>query len=80
MKTYRSFLGRLVLVTANGVVSNVEGMITSRCLGIVTALDDEGVSLASHHVNLRYEQAVYVPGNSPAHVTCFVEGPRTLNV
>ena len=69
IETYSSLLGRLVLITTDGIVGDIEGMIARGRLGIVTALDDEGVLLASDDVDLRDEKAVYVPGDAPADVT-----------
>lgn len=73
-ETYRSFFSSLVFVTSYGVICYVEGVVSSRGLRIEPSLDHEGVRLSSYDVDLGYEEAVYVPGDSPAHVTC---KPRT---
>ena len=60
---------RLELVSSLRIVSDVERMVASRELLVIAALHHEGVSLASHHVDLRYEEAVNVPSNPPANMT-----------
>ena len=60
---------RLELIASLRVVSDVERMIAGGELLVVTALHHESVSLASHHVDLRYEKAVNVPSNPPANMT-----------
>ena len=64
-----SFSLRLELISPLRIVRDVERMIASRELLVIPALHHEGVSLASHHVDLRYEEAVNVPGDAPANVT-----------
>ena len=59
---------RLELVSSLWIVRDVERMIACRELLVVPALHHEGVSLASHHVDLGDEEAVNVPGDAPANV------------
>ena len=60
---------RLELIASLLVVSDVEGVVASRELLVVPALHHEGVGLAPHHVDLRYEETVDVPSNAPANMT-----------
>ena len=60
---------RLELVASLLVVSDVEGVVASGELLVVPALHHEGVGLAPHHVDLRYEETVDVPSYAPADVS-----------
>lgn len=55
------FLCAFKLITAFGVVSYVERVISSRELLVISALNNKCVSLAAHNVDLRDEEAVDVP-------------------
>lgn len=50
---YGFLLGCLVLVSTNGVIGNVKGMITSRSIGIFPTFHYESVFLSTNHVDLR---------------------------
>ena len=45
-------------------------MVTLGPVWVVASLYDEGVGLAAHHVDLRDEETVDVPGDAPPYVTC----------
>lgn len=62
-------LGCFVLVTADRIVGNVEGVVTSRGLRIFSTLYHEPVLLSTNHVDLGNQQAVYIPRDTPANVT-----------
>jgi hypothetical protein len=69
-ETYRSFFRSLVFVAPYGIICNVEWVVSCRGLGVESSLDHESVRLPSYDVDLGYEEAIYVPGDSPTHVTC----------
>ena len=62
-------LGSLELVSAFGVVGDVERVVGGRRVRVLSALDDEGVGFAPDYVNLGNEETVDVPRNAPADVT-----------
>ena len=62
-------LGSLELVSALGVVGDVERVVGGRRVRVLSALDDEGVGFAPDYVNLGNEETVDVPRNAPADVT-----------
>ena len=64
-----SFSIRLEFVTSLRVVSDVERMVASWELLVVSALHHEGVGLAPDHVYLWYEETIDVPGNAPAYMS-----------
>lgn len=51
---YGFLLGCFVLVSADGVVGYVEGMIKGGRVRVLTAFHDERVLIATDHVDLRY--------------------------
>jgi len=69
-ETYRSFFRSLVFVTPNGVICDIEGMVPRRDFRVESSLDHERVCLSTYNVDLWYQQAIYVPGYTPSHVTC----------
>lgn len=66
---YLSLRFRLVLVTADWVVGDVERMILGWRVWVVATFDHKRVSFASNEINFGYQESVDVPGNSPSDVT-----------
>lgn len=64
-----AFFSSLVLVTTNGVISNVKGMVPSWNLWVVTAFNYKRVALSSNNVYFRDQQAINEPGDAPTNVT-----------
>lgn len=65
-----SFSRCLECIASLRVISDIEGVVTLRSVRVVAALHHEGVGLATHHMDLWDEEAVDVPGNPPANVSC----------
>jgi len=67
--TYRSLDGRFEFVSALRVIGDVERVISSSSLDILTAFHDEGVRLSADNRHFGRQQPVDVPRDSPANVT-----------
>lgn len=70
---YLLLLIGLMEVSSHRIVGDVEGMVPGGHVWIVPALYDEGVLAPAHNIDLRNEQTVDVPRNTPSHVT-YTEG------
>lgn len=56
-------------VTTDRIVGDVERMVLGRDAWIFASFRNEGVRFATDDIDLRNQQTVYVPRNSPANVT-----------
>lgn len=72
--THRSLCWRLKAIATLRIICDVEGMVSLRPVRVVASLHDEGVGLSPHHIDFRDEEAIDVPSNAPAHVTCNHDG------
>lgn len=70
VRSYLLLSVALVVIPSHRVVGDVEGVVSRWDRGVGAAFHHEGVLLATHHRHLGDQQAVDVPGDAPAHVTC----------
>lgn len=69
IRMYLFLLLGLMIEPSNGIVGDIEGVVSRRRVGVGPTLHHEGVAAPAHHVDLRDQQPVYVPRYAPANVT-----------